>query len=69
MCYITCNILFICSIQIFLFYGSEFSDFISKISKLKWMNLGYKQKYASRLADLLAFRKVVLFPNYVLAFL
>uniref|UniRef100_M1AI84 Long-chain-fatty-acid CoA ligase n=3 Tax=Solanum TaxID=4107 RepID=M1AI84_SOLTU len=26
--------------------------------KLKWMNLGYKQKYASRLADLLAFRKV-----------
>ncbi|KAM3265527.1 long chain acyl-CoA synthetase 1 [Capsicum annuum] len=26
--------------------------------KLKWMNLGYKHKYASRLADLLAFRKV-----------
>ncbi|XP_048231197.1 long chain acyl-CoA synthetase 1 isoform X2 [Ricinus communis] len=26
--------------------------------KLYWMNLGYKQKYASPLADLLAFRKV-----------
>nr|GFD10502.1 long chain acyl-CoA synthetase 1-like [Tanacetum cinerariifolium] len=26
--------------------------------KLKWMKAGYKQKYASPLADLLAFRKV-----------
>lgn len=29
-------------------------------SKLGWLNLGFKQKYASPLADLLAFRKVVL---------
>lgn len=29
-------------------------------SKLAWMNMGYKNKYASPLADLLAFRKVVL---------
>lgn len=28
-------------------------------SKLKWMKLGYKQKNASPIADLLAFRKVV----------
>lgn len=28
-------------------------------SKLAWMNMGYKQREASPLADLLAFRKVV----------
>ena len=30
-----------------------------KCSKLFWMNLGYKQKQASPLADLIAFRKVI----------
>lgn len=32
-------------------------------SKLAWMNMGYKNKYASPLADLLAFRKVVFFSS------
>ncbi|KAJ0054710.1 hypothetical protein Pint_00826 [Pistacia integerrima] len=36
-----------------IFLSSEFRH-----SKLGWMNMGYKQKYASPLADLLAFRKV-----------